>query len=412
MVDDLKTIVEKIYKDFNPDKISNISSLIEKYKGKESEMLSKMTEKYNIRLFQYITIDPFTLVAEILQKHDPVNISAGTSLLAEYKNRENDLWTYLSNKFNSNFNEIVISIYLKPSNESFVIDNQTALPISFENNLQRTTPKIKKTNNLLIIGIPVLLIITIVLILCVTGVFSSHKKTNDNLTSTTNSTTTTNNTDSNSKTSADNDYQTKVLATINSYYSDLNNKTFEATKYFADKVDRFITMLNTTPADINNNINTSFYKEFRESKSNMLDSAYTITKEENDNYSIDYIEYGECFRTSLQQFRKAEVRVKVILNADFKIKSFYEYLILKNEVINNGTVNINSSIQKYVTAANGLFIRELPSINQRIITIVPYTKKVFILETGNPETINNISGNWVKVKWGNFIGWSFDGYLR
>jgi len=71
-MDNIKQIIEKIYKDHNPDKVSNIPNLLEKYKGNEGEMLFKMTEKYNINLYEYIKPEPLIFVTEILRKYDPV----------------------------------------------------------------------------------------------------------------------------------------------------------------------------------------------------------------------------------------------------------------------------------------------------------------------------------------------------
>jgi hypothetical protein len=46
-------------------------------------------------------------------------------------------------------------------------------------------------------------------------------------------------------------YSAFVLMCINSYYSGINDKTFDATQYFSANITRYITMMNTTPIAIN-----------------------------------------------------------------------------------------------------------------------------------------------------------------
>lgn len=44
-----KEIVEAIYKSCNPSKVSEISKLLEKYKGKEDDLIRKLESKYNVK---------------------------------------------------------------------------------------------------------------------------------------------------------------------------------------------------------------------------------------------------------------------------------------------------------------------------------------------------------------------------
>lgn len=53
---DIKKIIERVYQDFNPDKISNVPDILEKYQGNEAELLLKLSQKYDVRLENYISI--------------------------------------------------------------------------------------------------------------------------------------------------------------------------------------------------------------------------------------------------------------------------------------------------------------------------------------------------------------------
>ena len=116
-VDDIKTIIEKIYQDHNPDKISDILGILEKYKGNEAELLLRISKKYSLRLENYITIEYLRLVKAILTKYDPVNVSSAGTLLAKYPGHEKELLKVLGEKYNAGFNDLIISVYLKGSEE-------------------------------------------------------------------------------------------------------------------------------------------------------------------------------------------------------------------------------------------------------------------------------------------------------
>jgi len=66
-----------------------------------------------------------------------------------------------------------------------------------------------------------------------------------------------------------------------------------------------------------------------------------------------------------------------------------------------------------VSAKSGLVLRSGPGVKYKKITIIPDGKPVIILKYAQKqETINNITADWVKVKYKNNIGWVFSGYLQ
>ena len=77
------------------------------------------------------------------------------------------------------------------------------------------------------------------------------------------------------------------------------------------------------------------------------------------------------------------------------------------------TLRFKIKLLKYESTINNLRFRDLPSKNSEIIRLLNQNEKLEILEFGNEETINNVKGNWVKVRTEKGeIGWCFDAYLE
>lgn len=65
-----------------------------------------------------------------------------------------------------------------------------------------------------------------------------------------------------------------------------------------------------------------------------------------------------------------------------------------------------------IISQEGLNLRDQPMINSGKIVLMPYDSEVIILdEEKAKDTIDNIKGNWIKVKYNNVEGWAFDAYL-
>ncbi len=178
-------IIERVYKDYSPDKISNVPSILEKYKGKNAELLSKISEKYKLHLEDYISIDYLRLVKEILTKHDPGNVSTASSLLASYTGREKELLKSLSEKFKSNFNDLIILIYLSgfslqylPQENPSIVSEKIPVPSQEHVLYPNAIPAGKGSKKLLIGIIAVGLIILVAIVLYFSGVFNSSKPAN------------------------------------------------------------------------------------------------------------------------------------------------------------------------------------------------------------------------------------------
>jgi len=347
---DIKTIIEEIYQDQNPDKISDVPKLVEKYKGKDTELLLRISKKYNIRLENYITFDYLRFIKVILMKHDPLKVTTASTLLISNHGKEKELLKILSEKYNTDFNELIIDNYLNGSQkiqEPIVADDSTYVSQKSISTINERPPS--KSQGKLMIGIICSTIVITIVVLLISGIFKSGKKgkmedseiasqqsnavvigssEKSNNIDNKNANNSTKNTP-NEKT--DDAIKTRANATIQAYYSDLMNKTFDATKYFSDKIDRFISIKNTNPNAINSYINSSYYKEFANARSEIERDSFTINKEPGNEYSVEYIENGSCYRTSLKKYQHAIVNVRVMLNDEFKIISFHQYKIIEND---------------------------------------------------------------------------------
>lgn len=122
-----------------------------------------------------------------------------------------------------------------------------------------------------------------------------------------------------------------VISILKSYYYDFNNNTrnFDASKFFANQVERYITFKNTTPEAISKYMQTDFIKEFINPDFGFEPDSFSIIQQ-GDNYVAEYIEVSNCFRKSRQKNQKVRVHVKAILNSNYKITYFSEYDVIEN----------------------------------------------------------------------------------
>jgi hypothetical protein len=119
---------------------------------------------------------------------------------------------------------------------------------------------------------------------------------------------------------------------LSQYYKDFNKKPFNASKYFADQVDRFITLRNTTPKIISDNINNYYYSEFQNAVNEIDPSTLKIERLPNGYYQADFEETMHCYRKSLEQEQTIRTKVKIIFDRDLKIKYNHQERILEKKL--------------------------------------------------------------------------------
>lgn len=81
----------------------------------------------------------------------------------------------------------------------------------------------------------------------------------------------------------------------------------------------------------------------------------------------------------------------------------------------DSAVNANMNIEKYmwVTAEEGLNLREYPQINSNKIDLMPHGAEVIIKNNEKvKDTIGKTKGNWINIVYNDKEGWAFDAYLQ
>ncbi len=96
------------------------------------------------------------------------------------------------------------------------------------------------------------------------------------------------------------------------------------------------------------------------------------------------------------------------------IKGKWTEVIWKDKVgwVFGGFLTETEISEVFITALNGLNMRKLPSVDGILITNIPYSSKVYIVEEKEEiEKINDVEGHWTQVIWKDKTGWVFGGYL-
>lgn len=116
------------------------------------------------------------------------------------------------------------------------------------------------------------------------------------------------------------------LKTLQAYCNDLNNpdhEQFDAYKYFSPHVDKFITMNNTTPKDINTYIHGKFRKDFVNYSTSMDEGTFLVTAVADEYYEVSVIMYADYFSTiKKKQFTKYRAKTDIRLDKNYRIKYF------------------------------------------------------------------------------------------
>jgi hypothetical protein len=64
----------------------------------------------------------------------------------------------------------------------------------------------------------------------------------------------------------------------------------------------------------------------------------------------------------------------------------------------------------YNVAKAGLRLRDEPSAQGKVLTIIPFGEKIYFAETGPEDEFEGIRGNWIRIEWSGTSGWIFDGF--
>lgn len=131
--------------------------------------------------------------------------------------------------------------------------------------------------------------------------------------------------------------EVEILSRINNqleaYYEDIKTSPFSAERHFAPTVERYYTLQNTTPASINENINTYHFPEFQDSESSIEGGSMKLTANNVNGYEVTYLEHGSAFRKSKGQKQETTARVRAKFNPNFKMTYFRQEALLENKFV-------------------------------------------------------------------------------
>lgn len=117
-----------------------------------------------------------------------------------------------------------------------------------------------------------------------------------------------------------------------SYYDDMRDPPFSAQRHFAPQVERYYTLVNTTPEAINENITTYHFPEFQDSEVTIEEGSMNASQVTN-GYEVTYIENGTALRKSKNQKQQTKARVRARFDAGFKMTYFRQEALLENTFV-------------------------------------------------------------------------------
>jgi hypothetical protein len=110
----------------------------------------------------------------------------------------------------------------------------------------------------------------------------------------------------------------KLLSIIKAYYSDVADDHFEAVKYFAPKVERYHLLKNQTHEQIDANFK-QFVGEFVAPRFDLLDTAYSYSRDDDGNKILNFWVRFRCYRASKKLYEHCLSQVEFVFNPLDKI---------------------------------------------------------------------------------------------
>ena len=119
-----------------------------------------------------------------------------------------------------------------------------------------------------------------------------------------------------------------------SYYADLQAAPFDANAHFASAVERFLTLRNTTPAAIADDLARGHFPEFQDYRASVAPGSLRVSAPADDgSRTATYIEVARSFRQALQQHQQTRTQVRVRFTPDFKIDYLRQEKLLENTML-------------------------------------------------------------------------------
>jgi len=112
-----------------------------------------------------------------------------------------------------------------------------------------------------------------------------------------------------------------VLDVLHAYYRELNDGNFDANRYFEPSVERYITMMNTSTAAMNNYIRNIFPKQFKEHHFELEEGS--LSQESAGQYL--YVERSRYIQAGKTQSVEKRVKVRIRLSPSGKLVFLHQF---------------------------------------------------------------------------------------
>ena len=124
-----------------------------------------------------------------------------------------------------------------------------------------------------------------------------------------------------------------MVSFINNYYSDLNNGTFDANKYYNENVDQFISLKDTSPSEINNSYNLN--NDFKNGTSTFDQNSLKYEGSDGElSYYTYWVNYS-CYRPSKNKYQNCDVKIELVIDFNLSIHSYREIKVSNLKFFDN-----------------------------------------------------------------------------
>jgi hypothetical protein len=119
--------------------------------------------------------------------------------------------------------------------------------------------------------------------------------------------------------------QNVLVEKVTNYYLDITNNEFNASNYYADQVDQYITLTDVTPEVINDIFSNK--RDYTDERVVFDESTFIFQREFENIYYFNYSINYSCFRTRKNKTQTCDVDIEVGFDENYKIKSYKELKI-------------------------------------------------------------------------------------
>jgi len=112
-----------------------------------------------------------------------------------------------------------------------------------------------------------------------------------------------------------------VADLLGRYYADLNANQFDADRYFEPRVERYITMMNTSTGAMNQYIRNVFPKQFKQHTFSLEPGSLVATQPS----QYEYVERSEYFLVAKKKTLKQRVMVRITVSSGGKMTFLEQY---------------------------------------------------------------------------------------